>query len=366
MASKVQYDVIIIGAGQCGTSLAYYFAENNISYLILEKDRAFSSWYKRWESFYMNTANWMNLLPGMSDYSPALANNCFSRAQIINHFEQWLKKCSSNIKIACVTNIKAVDSEWLVTTTIESYYASHLIVAIGFNETVLPKCSDKLSHTVKHLHSSDYINPAQITTENVLIVGTGSSGVQICEDLAKTKKHSIILSCSNNRYFNWTLLGISIYQYVRVFKLFDIKSQSFFGRLIRLVAINKGDPATPPRPKYLQSKYGVELQGKVADIKNDAIIFDTKESIALSDITIIWCTGFKLNLDSIIDDSIKSKILHSNGYPKLISAFESVMPNLYFMGLRFQRLISSHTVYGAVKDSKKLADEIKNKLVKKL
>jgi len=67
MASKAQYDVIIIGAGQCGTSLAYYFAENNISYLILEKDRVFSSWYKRWESFYMNTANWMNLLPGMPE-----------------------------------------------------------------------------------------------------------------------------------------------------------------------------------------------------------------------------------------------------------------------------------------------------------
>ncbi len=362
MTNENQYDVIIIGAGQCGTSLAYYFDEKNISYIILEKDRAYSAWYSRWDNFFMNTANWMNLLSGMPNQKQENDNDRCSKKQIINHFENWLLGFACNIIFARVTNIKFSHEKWLVNTKTNSYSANYLIVASGPNKIVLPEFYDDIPKKVEQLHSSEYKNSRQIITANIIIVGTGSSGVQICEDLAKTGRYSITLSCSKNRYFSWTLFGISIYEYVRKLRLFDITSQSLFGRFVKYLAINKSDPATPPRPKELHSKYNVKLQGKIIEVKNNFIVFEGKQSMNLDDTTIIWCTGFKVDLNSIFDESIKEKILYSNGFPKLISSFESAMPNLYFIGLRFQRLLSSHTVYGSVKDAKQLAIVIINKI----
>jgi putative flavoprotein involved in K+ transport len=364
MTVEIKYDVIIIGAGQCGTSLAYYLDKNNISYLILEKNRAFSSWYSRWENFSVNTANWMNLLPGMIESQSELDNSRYSREDIIEHFEAWFAEFKFNVKIACVTNVNYINNKWRVTTENETYFTEHLIMAVGFNQIVLPAFYTKVSKYSNQLHSSDYINSNQITTTKILIVGSGSSGVQICEDLARTQQFSIILSCSNNRYFSWTLFGISVFQYVRKFKLFDMKSQSLLGRFVKKISVNRGDPATPPKPVELYSKYYVDLQSKIVDIENNMVLFENNHSMSLDDTTIIWCTGYRVNLESIIDNSIIDKILFSNGYPKLTSLFESNIPNLYFIGLRFQRLISSHTIYGAVRDAKYLAYEIIKKITK--
>ena len=55
---------LIIGAGQAGLSLSYFLQKHAIDHLILEKDRPFSAWHARWDTFRLNTANWMNTLPG--------------------------------------------------------------------------------------------------------------------------------------------------------------------------------------------------------------------------------------------------------------------------------------------------------------
>lgn len=57
-------DIIIIGAGPAGLSLSYYLQEHGLPHLVLEKTRPCSQWYERFDHFQMNTANWMNQLPG--------------------------------------------------------------------------------------------------------------------------------------------------------------------------------------------------------------------------------------------------------------------------------------------------------------
>jgi hypothetical protein len=53
------------GAGQAGVALSYCLQQRGVAHLILERDRPFSDWYHhRWDSFEMNTPNWMNVLPG--------------------------------------------------------------------------------------------------------------------------------------------------------------------------------------------------------------------------------------------------------------------------------------------------------------
>ena len=58
-------NTIIIGGGQAGITLSYFLQQRGVEHLVLERDRAFSAWHNCWDSFRLNTANWMNTLPGM-------------------------------------------------------------------------------------------------------------------------------------------------------------------------------------------------------------------------------------------------------------------------------------------------------------
>ena len=57
-------NTIVIGGGQAGITLSYFLQQRGVEHLVLERDRAFSAWHNCWDSFQLNTANWMNTLPG--------------------------------------------------------------------------------------------------------------------------------------------------------------------------------------------------------------------------------------------------------------------------------------------------------------
>jgi len=58
-------NTIVIGGGQAGIALSYFLKQQGVDHVVLERERAFSAWHNRWDSFRMNTANWLNVLPGM-------------------------------------------------------------------------------------------------------------------------------------------------------------------------------------------------------------------------------------------------------------------------------------------------------------
>jgi putative flavoprotein involved in K+ transport len=60
-------NTIVVGGGQAGIALSYFLKQYGVEHLILERDRAFFAWHNRWDSFRMNTANWMNILPGKQE-----------------------------------------------------------------------------------------------------------------------------------------------------------------------------------------------------------------------------------------------------------------------------------------------------------
>lgn len=60
-----QIDTIIIGGGQGGLSTSYHLTQQGREHVILEQaDQAAEVWRNRWDSFTLNTPNWMTRLPG--------------------------------------------------------------------------------------------------------------------------------------------------------------------------------------------------------------------------------------------------------------------------------------------------------------
>lgn len=84
----------------------------------------------------------------------------------------------------------------VATSSREVYAAKYMVVATGENgEGVIPKIPGLVeSFEGEYLHSSAYKNGEKFAGKNVLVVGSGNSGMEIAFDLSKwNAKVSIVV-----------------------------------------------------------------------------------------------------------------------------------------------------------------------------
>ena len=63
---NTKHATIIIGGGQAGLATSYYLKQRGQEHIVLEQaSQAANAWRNdRWDSFVLNTPNWMFRLPG--------------------------------------------------------------------------------------------------------------------------------------------------------------------------------------------------------------------------------------------------------------------------------------------------------------
>lgn len=364
-------DVIVIGGGQSGICLSYFLNKNHIQHKVIEKGRPFSSWYGRWDTFYLNTANWMNYLPGLQrEFVPGKPVSALaSKDDAIAYFEAYLRAVDPPIQpYSKVTRVyQDGDKYWYVDTSQMQYKTKAVAVCIGaYSVPKIPALADRGLGLTQQLHSSQYRNPEQMNSANILIVGSGSSGVQICADIAGSMRFKrVYLATSNNINFPWKILGLPIHTLVRLSKTLDVKSDSWLGKQIVKRAVGRGAPATPPSPMQLKKRYGVTLLGKVKEVNDRIISFTDGSTLPIYELSIIWCTGYYTNHDFIKlpnkpqpFDNKTSSVYQCGVMP--------VVPGLYFLGLPFQSTLASHILYGIGRDAEYVANHITDFLQKPL
>ena len=85
------------------------------------------------------------------------------------------------------------------------------MVATGpFQIKQIPAISNVLSESIVQLHSSEYKNPSQLQSGNVLVVGGGNSGAQIAVELSEEKDTYLAVS-KRIRYLPLTIGGKSVF-----------------------------------------------------------------------------------------------------------------------------------------------------------
>jgi putative flavoprotein involved in K+ transport len=238
-------------------------------------------------------------------------------------------------------------------------HCRHVVVCTG--SAALPKWSAlalSMREKIPSLYVNTYRHPWQIKTRRVLVVGSGSSGTQICEDLARSRQFDeIILSVSGNRRFSWKVLGIPIHSIVKHLGLFDLAADAWLGRWIIRLAGNHGDPATPPAPAMLASQYGVRCVQKIQAFDGESIISKNGQRISAHDLTIIWCTGFRPDF-TLLPESVQEVIARLPGWPIASHGRVPGFPGLHVLGQRFQSTLSSHILYGMTRDAARIARRI--------
>lgn len=357
----------VIGGGQAGICLSHYLRKERIDHLVFERDRPFASWRNRWEGFCTNTPNWMNTLP-LADPQPSLAEDpdgFAPRDELVRYFDACLD--ATKPPLLTGTEVKRVarqnDGTWLIETGEDRYMARAVAICNGaMSVPRLPRSAAYLPQSVPQLHSSQYRSPGQITTGQVLIVGTASSGVQITRLLCESAKFAKVhVALSKVLVLPKKILGLPIHRFIHRLGLFDVRTQSTIGRLLYSNLEGRGDPIMRPTPDDLQRQFDLDLRGRFAGVEAGTIRFADGTGLPTDDLTVIWCTGFQPDY-RFLEIGNREIAFHPSGHPKHIRGISDALPGLYFVGLRYQHTVASHDIYGVAEDARFVAEAIRQQL----
>ena len=187
-------DVLVIGGGQAGIAAGWHLRERGIPHLILERGRVAERWRsERWDSLVANGPAWHDRFPVQT--FPGDRHGFPAAAEVARYFERLAVDMPVRTGVE-VTRLSR-DRTFRAETTDGAIEADAVVVATGpFQTPVVP---DWGLQGVHRLHSSSYRNPEQLPAGAVLVVGSGSSGAQIADELLRAGRRVLLSVGPHNR-----------------------------------------------------------------------------------------------------------------------------------------------------------------------
>lgn len=213
---KTVIDTLVVGAGQAGVAMSEHLTKHSIPHLVLEKNRIAEAWRSgRWDSLVANGPAWHDRFPGM-EFPGADPDSFVAKEDIAAYFEAYAQKFEAPVRTGVEVK-RVVRNEGRPGFTVETsegiIEAQRIVAATGpFQKPVIPAIAPQ-DDDLYQIHSAKYFNPQQLPEGAVLVVGAGSSGVQIADELNRAGK-KVYLSVGahdrpprayRNRDFCWWL-----------------------------------------------------------------------------------------------------------------------------------------------------------------
>ena len=197
-------DTVIVGAGQAGLGVSYLLQRDGRQHIVFERGRIGESWLsQRWDSFRLNTLNFMNVLPGLPYDGPE--PDGFGRCdELVYYFQRYVEHFQLPVRTGVtVVSVEQTEDEehFIVKTrtdgqTEDSVLSRSIIIGSGIQQTPkFPPTRSRIPNNITQLHTADYRNAASLPPGAVVIVGSGQSGCQIAEDLLSAGR--IVYLCTS-------------------------------------------------------------------------------------------------------------------------------------------------------------------------
>jgi len=395
----------VVGAGQAGVAMSEHLSKLGIPHLVLERDRIAERWRTgRWDSLVANGPAWHDRFPGL-EFEGLDPDAFASKDEVADYFEAYATKYKAPIRTGVeVTNVVRKEGAYgfTVRTSQGVIEANRVVVATGpFQRPIIPSIAPQ-SDTMLQMHSAGYRNPSQLPEGGVLVIGAGSSGVQIADELRRAGR-SVYLSVGpharpprayRNRDFCWWLGVLGLWEATAAVpgkehvtiavsgahggKTIDFRelagegmtlvglSQSFDGDVVKF-APDLADNIAAGDENYLSlldaadayiERHGLDLPEEPEARRAFADPACLSDPILELDLvkagvkTIIWATGYGLDYSWLDVDAFdeKRKPVHQRGVSK--------EPGIYFLGLPWLSRRGSSFIWGVWHDAKFVADHI--------
>ncbi|WP_044874931.1 NAD(P)/FAD-dependent oxidoreductase [Pseudomonas sp. LFM046] len=213
---KIEIDTLVVGAGQAGVAMSEHLTKLGVPHLVLERNRIAEAWRTgRWDSLVANGPAWHDRFPGL-EFEGLDPDAFASKEQVAAYFEAYAKQFNAPIRTGVEVKKVVRNAEgpgFTIETSEGVIQANRVVAATGpFQRPVIPPIAPK-DDSITQIHSAQYFNPQQLPEGAVLVVGAGSSGVQIADELQRAGKN-VYLSVGahdrpprayRNRDFCWWL-----------------------------------------------------------------------------------------------------------------------------------------------------------------
>jgi putative flavoprotein involved in K+ transport len=212
---NLEIDTLVVGAGQAGVAMSEHLTNQGVPHIVLEKSRIAEAWRSgRWDSLVANGPAWHDRFPNLE--FPVGPDEFPAKEQVADYFVTYAKRFNAPIRTG--VEVKKVTRNlgrpgFTVETSEGTLQALRVVSATGpFQRPVIPAIAPK-DASIQQIHSAQYYNPQQLPEGAVLVVGAGSSGVQIADELNRAGKR-VFLSVGahdrpprsyRNRDFVWWL-----------------------------------------------------------------------------------------------------------------------------------------------------------------
>jgi putative flavoprotein involved in K+ transport len=345
---KKCWHTVIIGAGQAGLSTGYFLKKKNTEFIILDKNEKIGdSWRNRWDSLLLFTPSQHDGLPGMP--FPGPKGSFPDKNQMADYLKSYAMKFA--LPIQCnvkVNHLAFINNHYEIDSSEGMVFANRVVIATGTNPSpYIPALASNLAPKIFQIHSSQYINPESIPAGDVLVVGAGTSGVEIALEISKT--HTTYISGKPTFHIPDKILRYAgeLYWWL-ISNILTLRTP--IGKKARKSIIGGGAPLIRVSSEELDIK-GIKRLPRLTGVKNSLPQFEDENVLAVS--SIIWATGYKPNFSWINMD-----ISDETGWPKTRRGVSVSHEGLYFNGMPFQFGLTSGLVGGVGRDAEYISKQI--------
>ena len=176
----------MVGAGQAGVAMSEHLTRLDIPTWCWKTGYCPARRSGRWDSLVANGPARHDRFPGMV-FPDCPADSFVGKEQVADYFAAYARSFNAPIR----TGVEVFSAERLVgrpgfrIDTSQGIEAQRIVAATGpFQRPVIPAIAPQ-SQAIQQLHSAHYFNPQQLPEGGVLVIGAGSSGVQIADELQR-------------------------------------------------------------------------------------------------------------------------------------------------------------------------------------
>ncbi|MFA6157775.1 flavin-containing monooxygenase [Mesorhizobium sp.] len=400
-----EIDTLVVGAGQAGIAMSEHLGLCGVPHIVIERGRIAERWRsERWDSLVANGPAWHDRFPGM-EIPGADPDSFVGKEAMADYFAAYATMIQAPVR--CGVEVLDVRRRigrpgFLVETSRGLIEANNIVAATGaFQHPARPDIVPD-GFGLLQIHSRDYRNPGQLPDGSVMVVGAGSSGVQIADELRRAGRR-VYLSVGPHDRPPRSYRGRDFCWWLGVLGKWDLDTPGPGTEHVTIaVSGARGGETIDFRRLAAQ---GMVLVGRTNDYSDGIMTFapDLRENIERGDASlfaildeadayvdrngldlppepaarivdpeaecianpileldlaeagvqaIIWATGYTVDYSWLKVDTFDE-----NGRPRHQRGV-SAEPGIYFLGLPWQSRRGSSFIWGVWHDAKFVADRI--------